>query len=340
MSHTLCTQGSFLRKFENGKFGDSEFVICTIKHSGSLIMISGITESGHLLISSKNAMANKYTQVFFVLFTEYMNAVFPDNPEVISDLLTRLYQEKMTLCFELVTPILGAHGGTPLVSYFVLTAVTCNGSTNSALSRQPMDILGLLEIATLYRLPVAGGIIIKSSDVSQEFINTLEKKKYAFLSATLEQAIIKFAEKHPESGIHWIDDVLSHTNLQGEIIEGLVVSSIAINNPIEEHSSASTEEHRSASTEEHRSISADQDLFTDLKTVFDEYKAEISKVGGAALSIFTRMNEIFISMFSDEEILEAFLQKITPRSWKEPEVKVPTEEESDQFLQLLSNSPS
>lgn len=316
LSNQLVARGSFLPKFGNAKklHLTTKFLLISIKHSGSLIMLSGITENGHLLISSKNAMDNKYTQVFFLLFQEYMKTVFPEDPNALHSLLQRLYLEKMTLCFELVTPILGAHGGIPLVSYFVLTAVTFPGTIDSPLSRQTMDILGLLRIATEYRLPIPGGILLLSTEASHQFIKKLDKDRHTYLSSSLEQELKMFATEHSESAIHFILDKLNHTSLQGRTIEGFVVMELGVNQECRE------------------SITLLQSSYE----VIQEYRQTMEYWEESCLHIFSHMNEKFLSLLSDEKILGAFLEVSTLLDWRVPVLKKPTEEEKIQFLQHLS----
>lgn len=279
-------------------------------------MLSGVKENGILLISSKNAMQNKYTQVFFLLFQEYMKTVFPEDPDALRDLLERLYREKMTLCFELVTPILGAHGGVPLVSYFVLTAVTFPGETSSTLSRQSMDILGLLRIATQYRLPIPGGMFLLSTDASRQFIKKLDGKRHTYLSSSLEEEMIMFATEHPESAVHFIPGKLNHTSLQGKTMEGLVVGELGLNQECSEST-----------------------LLQNVHEVVQEYRQVMEPWEESCLLIFSRMNEKFKTLVPDEKILGAFLEISTPLGWCEPVLKMPTEQEKIQFLHQLSECP-
>jgi hypothetical protein len=215
---------SFLKKFENANIvasngGNTTLNISTIKHSGSLIMFSGLDQNDFLHIFAKNSTANQFTQLFAILIIKYFQEVFPENENAFYEFATAIYKMKITACFEFVAPkALGQHGGTPNMPYFVLTAITSPDST--PLKRNIWGIDKMLCFAATYRLPIVGGAIFPNGSE----LEILNHSKFHLESKGVEEFLAT-------SEVNWAvgcEYPLSGEALQGAVCEGFVIKTYSM----------------------------------------------------------------------------------------------------------------
>ncbi|CAM6083091.1 unnamed protein product [Calypogeia fissa] len=214
-------KATFYPKFENEK-SDQEVrtkmiqlvsagkgvVEVSLKHSGSLFLYSGDGTGGAF---AKNSYGNLYTAVgVFVLGRLLKEAWGAKAPEKQREFNAYLQENHLSIAMELVTAVLGDHGQRPLQDFVVVTAVT-------ELKGRPrfFSTADVVAFCHNWRLPT-----------NQLWLFSKKKSVTAFFSAydaLCEEGIASSVTKVlDELADLAVPGTRSHTELQGEILEGLV----------------------------------------------------------------------------------------------------------------------
>jgi len=147
----------------------------------------------------------------------HFSAMFPEDPDAFKNFADYIAKLGITLCFEVVVrDILGPHGAKPNYPYIALIAITSPGPS---LTRKIWDIQQILEFASIYYFIIPGGAIY--TDIQK--IEVFDTQKFHLQSKGIEDIL------HMDSSISWACNSAfpaTHTNVQGDIAEGLVITKL------------------------------------------------------------------------------------------------------------------
>ncbi|KAL3700604.1 hypothetical protein R1sor_018626 [Riccia sorocarpa] len=219
-------RATFYPKFENEK-SDQEVrnkmiqavaagkgvVEVSLKHSGSLFLYSGDTVGGAF---AKNSYGNLYTAVgVFVLGRTMQEAWGAQAAQKQKEFNAYLQENKVCIAMELVTAVLGDHGQRPLQDYgrlivLVVTAVTSLKGRPLFYSSQ--DVVAFCH---KWRLPTNNLWLFSSKSSVTSFFSAYD----ALCEEGIASTVTKVLDEISDMPIRGTKD---HTELQGEILEGLV----------------------------------------------------------------------------------------------------------------------
>ncbi|MCO5571846.1 hypothetical protein L7F22_025594 [Adiantum nelumboides] len=179
----------------------------SLKHSGSLFMYTG----DHGGAFSKNSYGNLYTAVgVFVLASTFQEAWGAEAPQKQKEFTEYLESSHLCVSMELVTAVLGDHGQRPKQDYVVVTAV-------ADLKGKPRFYAtpDLIAFCRQWRLPTNHVWLFSSRESAASFFTAYDVL-YEEGTATAVSSILDDI-----SDIS-VPATKSHTDVQGEILEGLV----------------------------------------------------------------------------------------------------------------------
>jgi hypothetical protein len=218
----------FLPKFENqgdtrllGPLVDeqpSAFLCVAKKHSGSLVMCPPFF--------SKNDAGNKFSRMGALVLRSHFEAVWQSSPADTRAGETAFAawwadSEAQGLCysFELVVPrVLGEHGATPRGAYAVLTAVS---STSEGRILSPLEVVAL---ATRWKLPLNQAWYVPAGEAATVEA-VLCEARWTLLDSGVQPLIAALAPSAREHGF------LRHGDVQGEVLEGFVLTALSLLDP-------------------------------------------------------------------------------------------------------------
>lgn len=234
----LRTVASFLPKFENDNIGMSAVhtllrshagsgVLLTLKHSGSLYLVTGI--DGKLATFSKNSTANQYTAVSDRILAAILRSAPGDTDHGQTrqrSLAQYLEANNLSLAFEAVAPHyhphhMGDHGARPQLPYLILTAVH-RGDT-------PLGIDEVIDIAAQwYLIPNEMWWLPTTPHTSKTAEVPQIEARSKLLGALASQRGARYSDialllDGNEAAHLVVKPPLRHNELQGEILEGFVV---------------------------------------------------------------------------------------------------------------------
>jgi hypothetical protein len=231
----LVKMHGFLPKFENDKtkqesditeFNGLKKMTMFKKWSGYLGQLCVFTYAGNIYWSatSKNSASNDFAYDAIRLFKKYIN----------HNLLNYLLDKNLHICAEMLSKNDQSHGHiispekeTPVVTV-IASGNLCDlhkreykGEPSTFI--RPLAIYDVGIFCRKYKLPCDTGIIIENKSGIEQFITNLQKHR-DFMTDTLFESIIK----HPDgtskiSGVFFNPGSISHQDLVGDALEGLVL---------------------------------------------------------------------------------------------------------------------
>eukprot|EP00271_Cylindrocystis_brebissonii_P006260 TRINITY_DN18972_c0_g1_i1.p1 TRINITY_DN18972_c0_g1~~TRINITY_DN18972_c0_g1_i1.p1 ORF type:complete len:1171 (+),score=244.92 TRINITY_DN18972_c0_g1_i1:325-3837(+) len=181
----------------------------SVKHSGSLFMWAGAQRGAF----SKNSYGNEYSAVGVWVLGDILKQAWgaEEGVQKQKELSNFLQDSRLSLAMELVTSVLGDHGQRPHKDYVVVTAVV-------ELGRNPPRFMCTPDVVRLcrqWRLPSNQYWLFTSRASLQKY-----KAAYRVLS---EEGVTRTVEKTmADIADITVPGTANHTELQGEIMEGLV----------------------------------------------------------------------------------------------------------------------
>ncbi|KAH7445088.1 hypothetical protein KP509_02G106000 [Ceratopteris richardii] len=179
----------------------------TLKHSGSLFMYSG----DHVGAFAKNSFGNLYTAVgVFTLATTFQEAWRDQAAQKQREFNKYLERNHLCVSMELVTSVLGDHGQRPRQDYVVVTAVT-------DLTGKPEFFAtpDLIAFCRQWRLPTNQVWLFSSRKSATSFFTSYDALCEEGTTTTVSRTLDEISDISVQAS-------KSHTEAQGEILEGLV----------------------------------------------------------------------------------------------------------------------
>eukprot|EP00892_Ulva_mutabilis_P010846 jgi/Ulvmu1/8133/UM040_0029.1 len=197
------------------------FMMVSVKHSGSLAMVSSETAS------SKNSVSNTHAAAAVLLLqTHYARLAKSSGSsgggrEALASLRAALARERACVSFEAVTRCLGHHGQLPAGEYLVTTAMTTCAADATL---QVAEWSSLLDFSTQHGLPLNDTWVIWGADTAAAATAALQAAATAAPTtaaaiATLDNLLAGFPGSHVR-----IAGTYPHAEWQGSRIEGFVVA--------------------------------------------------------------------------------------------------------------------
>ncbi|KAK3280814.1 hypothetical protein CYMTET_11367 [Cymbomonas tetramitiformis] len=206
----------------------------TKKHSGSLVMAPPFY--------SKNGCGNMYSRMASVVLYEHFKAVWEDE---YSEKWDEWWEDSMKhgLCysFECVVPrVLGDHGSTPRGAFAILT---CIASTPDERFLSPCE---MLQLATKWRLPLNEAWFLPVS-CAQEVEDALHEMRWSAGDREVTARLDELGFGHR---------FLSHTQVQGNVLEGVVLLGLHLEGRIGELEQLVDEYHAAMHGHRERALAA------------------------------------------------------------------------------------
>ncbi|GAX84707.1 hypothetical protein CEUSTIGMA_g12129.t1 [Chlamydomonas eustigma] len=226
-------QQAFLPKFQNEAEDTSiataivtqaseRYMVVTIKHSGSLI-----TLSGDLGFAAKNSICNDYTAGAAVLlqahFLRLENGDVAKSQDRLSKLMLSLRSRKIAVSFEMVTGCHGHHGQIPRGEYLVATSAhSLDAGTGRPIFLPWADFM---HFCMQEGLPVNDTWLVAGTTAASQCCDMLDEMALTGgPTHTALTALSNLVQDHESAGCVYLPGTYPHDQWQGSRIEGFVVS--------------------------------------------------------------------------------------------------------------------
>ncbi|KAK1364852.1 putative 2',3'-cyclic-nucleotide 3'-phosphodiesterase [Heracleum sosnowskyi] len=305
-------RATFYPKFENEK-SDQEIrtrmidmvsrglatLEVSLKHSGSLFMYAGCEGGAY----AKNSFGNIYTAVgVFVLGRTFEEAWGSQASKKQSKFNAYLERKRMCISMELVTAVLGDHGQRPREDYVVVTAVTELGKGKPEFYSTP----DIIRFCRKWRLPTNHVWLFSTRKSVTSFFAAYDALYEEGTATTVCKALDELASLS-------IPGSKDHTEMQGEILEGLVARIVS-------HESSKRMKKILKNSSQHQPEGVGLDLGPSLREIFAANRSDEKKQIKALLqNVGTSFCPNFADWFgnggtdahstdADESFLSKFLQ--------------------------------
>ncbi|GMH43609.1 hypothetical protein BSKO_11531 [Bryopsis sp. KO-2023] len=219
-------QQAFLPKFENEgedvhmadkivSQSNENFMVVTIKHSGSLVTMSSDAFGG------KNSVNNEFTKCGMIVFNEHFKRICgAEADDQMSELIRELEERGLALSFECCTSCLGHHGQVCAGDYLVTTSANFTDADGRV---QFLTWLEFMRFCIKHRLPVNDTWLISGKEHAQHARVLLDDLAMsgAPTSDILSQ-LDSVVDASPDS--IRLRGTYPHEQWQGSRIEGFVVA--------------------------------------------------------------------------------------------------------------------
>jgi hypothetical protein len=238
----------------------SELIMVSLKMSGSLISIFS-SDGKKITTTTKNSANFEFCDLFEKYFILLFKSLYFEKWKIkYGEFVKFIFTNNFSFHFEFVTQILGDHGEIPLLNFISLLNITNENDGT------PLSIIDLSDIAVQWNFVIPETFLL-SKEKCEELI---EMRNNALLRTTTD--FISFLR---DNCVVEIKTSVAHSELQGEVLEGIVMTSVALEDQgrfvekVEEHNKtvSSLLEIYDKTNQEFLNFSevSDKELFTELK---------------------------------------------------------------------------
>jgi hypothetical protein len=194
---------------EKMKDGD-HVVVVSVKHSGSLGMNSGAQ------FNAKNSVQNHFTRVHETMARQYFTSLCDGDESAAQQKWLKFSGESQRLCIgaEVVSCATGDHGARANHNYFVVTSVADLDASEE--DQRFWDPFKIMEFCTRHQLPSTEQFVFYTNESFKNFCGLYDSQFIHGTDSTFMKPISEMADECFQP--------VKHSFVQGEIIEGMVVS--------------------------------------------------------------------------------------------------------------------
>lgn len=229
-------------QMENAVAAGNAVLEVSVKHSGSLFMWSG----AHRGAFSKNSYGNEYSAAGVWVFAETLRRAWGVEAATKQKALNDFVEaQKLCIAMELVTAVLGDHGQRPKEDYVVVTAVVdLKGKPRFFATPE------VVQLCREWRLPSNQYWLFSSRQSVSRFMAAYGALSEKGTAATVEETLSRIADVV-------VPATARHRELQGEIMEGVVVrlvsphSAARMQNVLSRHPLSPEQQARAAGAGQH-----------------------------------------------------------------------------------------